>query len=245
MLIASKCSIEKAQFTRFAGNSTALDEGFFDFVIKNGEETLGHICVINFKEAPYKETQARKCMRLIERMQEDILKMEEELIPFFLCGDFRALQFSEEGKALMDAYFQSENNYTGVIHALLLRSLPDFSHEVLSPEYSISTTSIALLGDYAGSLALFKKENAYSADDILKNISGNYWNGNYTILCGGRADVSAGKDSDGNASVEASVSFSDRSGSGVEYSAGASVEVKRDNDGNVSTEARANVGIGR
>ncbi|MGE5196267.1 MAG: endonuclease/exonuclease/phosphatase family protein [Anaerolineae bacterium] len=241
ILIASKCNIEKARFNRAAASSTDLDEGFFDFIIKNGEESLGHIYITNFKEDPYKETQAHQFMSLIERMQGDILKMEEELIPFFLCGDFRALQSSQEGKILMDTYFRSENNRTEVVHALLLQSLPAFPHEVLSPEYSISTTSIALLGDYAGSVTLIKKENAYSIDDILKNIGGNYWNGNSTILCG-HAEISGGRETDGSSKVEASVSTStetDRGTVSFEVSGG----VYQDQDGNNSGRIESTISI--
>ena len=241
MFIASKCSIEKVRFNRFQANSNNLNEGFFDFVIKNGNKSLGHIYVTNLQKDFYREVEAQKFMNIVEKMQEDILKIEEELIPFFLCGDFRALQPSEEGKILMDTYFRPEINQTEAPYALLLQSLPAFPHEILSSDYIISTTPVAMVDDYDGSLTLLKKENFYSMDDILKNICGNYWNENYTILCG-HAEISGGRETDGSSKVEASVSTStetDRGTVSFEVSGG----VYQDKDGYNSGRVESTISI--
>lgn len=104
-LIISKSKIEKAQFNRIAASSTDLNQSFFDFIIKNGEESLGHFYVTHFKGGQCKEREMNRFVKLIGRMQEDILKMDEGLIPFFLCGDLRSLQSTEEGKRFIDTYF--------------------------------------------------------------------------------------------------------------------------------------------
>jgi len=181
----------------------------------------------------YRDVQAQKFLNILEKMQEDVLN-EQETVPFLLCGKLLDLQNSQLLKSFVYTYFQNENNSIPT-RTFLLEHLPALPGKILTPEYTVSTNSADITGKYVGSISLIKKENLYSMDDALKNVLND---NTYTILCGGKAGVSGGRDSDGNESVQGGVTFSGQSDGGIEYSAGASVEVKRDSDGNVTTEAR-------
>jgi len=234
LLIASKYPIEKIQFNKF--QIGVSQEGFFDFIVKNGSTLLGHIYVASLQEDSLEAIHSLKFTQIIEKMQNDVLTMEENSAPFFLCGNLEALRHSQESKILLDTYFY-ENNHTDTASALLLCSLPAFPNEVVSPEHTILTASVNMKDDHFGLLTVIRKDNPCSIDSILKNIGG-YWNENTIILCGGSVEVSAGSDTNGNSSLEASISTSTQTDSGDTFSAEVSGGVYQDREGNTSGEVK-------
>lgn len=235
-LIVSKYPLEAAQFSKLTKD--ALNEGLVDFVIKNGHASIGHIYAANLRSDEPIEIQTSAFIAIIEKMQKDFLNTDGTS-PFFLCGDFSALQGYEETKIFVDTYFVTDRNYATDAQALLLETsnfLPSgWSH-------MLSTTTISMDGVRSGLRAVVRRQNRKNISSTEQN-----WNENGIILCGGKdsgsADASVQVDSQGNAAVGGSVGYSHESESGNKYSTEVSGNVSRDSEGNYSGGARIDVGI--
>jgi hypothetical protein len=272
ILIASKFSIEDVQFNQSRRDMANSSEGVFDFVIKNADQALGHIYVTHLRTDLDQDALYEELIAILERMQEDTRRVEEESIPSLLCGNFEAFECFEEVKELIGSYFRIEQGQS-IGDMLLLQMLPSFPYRILYPEYAILTTSLLVNEDCHASFTILKKDDSVSILETLNNF-GSYWNKNYTLICGGHADigvkdkdgnigveanviiddetdngiqytteVSAYGDTEGNVSCEASFDYSYETESGIKFTGEASTSVSRDNSGNVSTEVKGSVGV--
>ena len=233
ILIVSKFRIEDIQFNHSRRGVADLTNGFFDFVIKNDDQSLGHVYVANLHNNLDQEELFQAFDDVVDKMQEDVQKMDEESIPFLLCGNFGSFELSEEGKSLIGSYFRTENEQA-VGEVLLLQSLPAFPYKILTPEYLFLRSSLSIMEDQPASLTLLKKGGSLSLLETLNNFSGASWNKNYTILCGGHTEIEADKDDKGNISLEASVSIDNETDNGANYST--EISASGDTQGNVSCE---------
>ena len=80
MLIASKYRIEQAQFNTLQGEN----EGFVDFFLKNGDQTIGHVYATNVG----KDAVDLRLMQIVDESSQ----VGEESFPFMLCGGSDHLQ---------------------------------------------------------------------------------------------------------------------------------------------------------
>lgn len=113
LFIASKYPIEKPQFTQFSVSGVQMNYGFFDFLIKNGNDPIGHIYTTHMQSLKYRqfeEIRAVQLSEILEKMENDS-KLVDCKVPFFLCGDFNIpLGWDEPGSALIEAYFEDDYN---------------------------------------------------------------------------------------------------------------------------------------
>lgn len=154
ILIASKYRMEQAQFNTFLEEGSDVNEGFLDFVLKNADTVLGHVYAVNLKKDAFDEAISYKFVQIMEKMQDDVLKIEEESIPFVLCGDLNSLQGSQESKRIIDNYFDPQDNSSVTSCSLLLQ--PPNVH--LRHTASISS---AMLG-HSGLLTVVKRTLPHS-----------------------------------------------------------------------------------
>ncbi len=231
LLIASNYSVEKIRFNRFQMSKPT--EGFFDFVVNNGNSSLGHIYVANLQKDLFEDTQTLKFVQIIENMQDGCLKMEERSVPFFLCGNLRTLEDSQESKVLMDTYFH-ENNSSGIHATLLLRSSPDCPTTAAGLGYAFSTDSVELLDHLVGSLTTIKQESPYCICPNFKNREIRHLGENYVIPCGGSAEASVSQDTQGNTSLDLGLGLSGKLDNGADYSLDIDAGIQRDSEGNVT-----------
>lgn len=230
--IASKFPLERIQLSKFQHNHNNSNEVIVDFLIKNGEILLGHVYAVNFKNDPSSNIQANKFMEIAEKMHSDFSNAEVS-IPFFLCGDFKALQGREKSEFLIDSYFTFDGNAKNNAHALLLQTQSDYLKNINIEDSSL-TTSRVIVGTRSGLRSVVGKEHRIK-DDLWKNKD----EANVT-LCNGHAELSVSTDSDGNASADASVSTSKDTDYGT-FSAEVSGGVKQDRDGNTSSHVEGTV----
>jgi hypothetical protein len=233
-LIASKYPLEAAQFSKLTADANNSNEGLIDFVIRNGHASIGHIYAANLKNDEPIEIQKSAFIAIIAKMQRDFLNTDGTF-PFFLCGDFSALQDCEESKIFIDTYFVTDRNYATDAQALLLET-SNLLPSGMSWSHTLSTTRISMDGVHSGLRAVVRRQDH-------KNIT--LTDENAILLCegSGSADLSVQGDSQGNASVEGSVGYSYESESGNRYSGEVSGNVQRDSEGNYSGGGRLDVGI--
>lgn len=233
ILIVSKFRIEDIQFNQSRREVGDLTNGFFDFVIKNEDHSLGHVYVANLHHNLDQEDLFHSFYVVVEKMQEDVQRMDEESIPFLLCGNLGSFEYYEEGKNFLGSYFRTENGQA-IGEVLLLQTLPAFPYKIFTPEYLFLRTSLSILEDQPASLTLLKRGGSLSLLETLNNFSGASWNKNYTILCGGHTEIEADKDDKGNISLQASVSIDNETDNGANYST--EISAGGDTQGNVSCE---------
>lgn len=124
--------------------------------------------------------------------------------------------------------------------------LPTFLNYTTHDQWDFETVVIPMNdldgteNQHAGLLTSLRK-----FDTIYVNISSNNNRlaGDNVILCGGHAEASAEKDSQGNSSASAGVSISETSDNGTTYSVGASGEMSKDSEGNASAKGGFTVTI--
>jgi endonuclease/exonuclease/phosphatase family metal-dependent hydrolase len=167
LLIASKYQLEQAQFNLLQADANNLNEGFFDFAIKNESTWLGHVYATHLKRDPLEEAVTLKFLQIMEKMQDDFSEIEEESMPFFLCGDLNTLQGSQESKTLMNTYFYPESSSSDTTCTLLLQSLPAFPNKGIGLNQAVSTTSMVLIGNHSGLLTVIKRESPLSASHAI------------------------------------------------------------------------------
>lgn len=161
----------------------------------------------------------------------------------------------ESDKGLFDFQIFSEEAPVGHVYLIKADSghLPESIIRKIEEDYLSSTGTIPFIfcGDsmfsscsveLLGEGYLFTRQkhwfNGVLSTVQPKTDAPNNWEwffeNSSTILCGGSAEVSVSQDTEGNTSLEGSVSVSDRTESGDKYSAEVSGKVDRDNSGNTS-----------
>ncbi len=113
LFVASKYPIERPQFTLFSLSGVQMNYGFFDFLISNGKDTMGHIYTTHMQSLKYHQFEEIRAVQLgqILKKMEDDAKSDDRKVPFFLCGDFNIpFGWGEPGSALIDAYFEDDYN---------------------------------------------------------------------------------------------------------------------------------------
>ena len=159
MLIASKYRMEQTQFNTFLEERSESNEGFLDFVLKNANTTLGHVYAANLKRAALNEIISYKFVQIMEKMQDDVLKIEEKSVPFVLCGDLNDLHGFQESKMIMESCFGHEYNNSVNNCTLLLQSLPHL--KISDYGHTLSTTSMTMPRDHSGLRTLVKRVNSH------------------------------------------------------------------------------------
>jgi hypothetical protein len=223
IFIASKYALENMKIRSL---QSSIENELLDFVIKGNQSPLGHVYSIEqeFSEDKHVEQFAE----LMEILQGDFLEtVTRDEIPFVVCGD---LGDSDLNKAFVSKYFRWGNKEEG--HALLLQSLPAFTTEKVCQKYTIVTASLPLT-DRIGLLTRIREKNHFPIEGIATNLRSHDGLENKIILCGGKADVSYDRDSDGNTTVEAGVSGTKETDYG-DFSVDVRGGVSRDKDGNTS-----------
>lgn len=233
LFIASKYAIENPEFTPFTNKDDLINDGFFDFVIKDKKNSLGHLYTACLRAQPGR---AKKMNQIIEKMQKDFLATGKEGLPFFLCSDLgSALDFQEE--AIINTYFFDASNEKSRDVAFFLEFLPDLFEEI-GHQHVIETAQVYIDAQAVGLLSTIRRQNLYAIEPFCKNLGRIYSNESLMMLCGNSAGASAGADSDGNATVEGHVSHTEKDDKGNSSSFEFRGEVSRDNDGNFKAEAR-------
>ncbi len=169
MLIASKYGMEQTQFNTFQEDVSDGNEGFFDFVLKNADRSLGHVYATNLRSDAADEAITLKFMQIMEKIHDDILKVEEESIPFVLCGDLNSLQSSRESKRIINSYFGPEDYNSCSNCTLLLQSSPDFSRNTDLGHIILSSTK-AIGGGRTGLHTLVKGINSHFIGPDINSI---------------------------------------------------------------------------
>ncbi|HSX12904.1 MAG TPA: endonuclease/exonuclease/phosphatase family protein [Chlamydiales bacterium] len=113
LFVASKYPIENPQFTLFSTSGFPMNYGFFDFIVKNGKTSIGHIYTTHTQSLNYDQfaqIRALQLKQILEKMESD-LAVKDEAIPFFLCGDLNIPFGSQEpGELLIRTYFYDDYN---------------------------------------------------------------------------------------------------------------------------------------
>lgn len=114
LFIASKFAVESPSFTLFQAAAYPMNFGCFDFVVKSGKTSLGHVYAthlqpLNFEKFP--EVRAAQLSSILEKMGADLAASSEK-IPYFLCGDLNIpWGKGEPGEALVRSnFFDAYNN---------------------------------------------------------------------------------------------------------------------------------------
>lgn len=214
LLIASKYRLANPQFNGFVQTGDSV-EGYFDFTVTEGAALLGHVYISQLEPGEFSELRVAQLTQILEKMHSDLSTCENEHMPYLLCGNLHADPSTD---SLVRTYFQTQGENVALLrtscdHRLSATPLPNH------PTALLATLALRDPLDY-----LCGRTSAFGDSAQL--------------LARGRADLSARTDNEGNASVEASVEVSEKTESGVEYSANAGVEVKRDNEGNVTAEGK-------
>jgi hypothetical protein len=219
-------------------NICCSQAGFLDFLLGEENAPLGHIYLAHAELDSSLQTETVPLEKIMEKIRDDI--SQNASIPVLLCGELEhSLLFSESMQRLLHAYFYPER----ADGAWLLKSSSHDFFQLRDHDYYIDTISMPVSNGELGLLSTIRPVSQGSVGLNCKSLRSTYLNKYNVLLCGGHAEASAGKDNEGNASFEGSLSFSERSESGIEYSGGVSVEVNRDRDGSVSTEGRVSGGI--
>jgi len=113
LFVASKYPIEQPCFTLFSAVEFPINYGFFDFIVKNGKVTLGHVYTTHmhaFNQELFVHIRTLQLKQILDKMQAD-LKTQKETMPFFLCGDLNVPYGSQEpSEALIHACFYDGYN---------------------------------------------------------------------------------------------------------------------------------------
>lgn len=113
LFVASKYPIERPQFTLFSLSGVQMNYGFFDFLISNGKDPMGHIYTTHMQSLKYhqfEEIRAAQLGQILKKMEVDA-KSDDRKVPFFLCGDFNIpFGWGEPGSALIDDNFTDDYN---------------------------------------------------------------------------------------------------------------------------------------
>jgi endonuclease/exonuclease/phosphatase family metal-dependent hydrolase len=112
LFIASKYPIENPQFTLFSVAGFPMNYGCFDFVVKNGDTSIGHVYTTHLQPLDYEEfdqIRASQLNQILEKMESDLAK--DENVPMFLCGDLNVPYGSDEpSEALIRGHFYDDYN---------------------------------------------------------------------------------------------------------------------------------------
>ncbi|MBI2743268.1 MAG: endonuclease/exonuclease/phosphatase family protein [Chlamydiales bacterium] len=178
LFVASKYAIEKPEFTLFKAAGFPMNYGFFDFILKNGDEPVAHIFTTHLQSLNYlhfPEIRASQLTQLLERMETEFNAQKQE-IPFFLCGDLNIpLGSDEPGEAIIKKYFHDDyNKNQGHISEANGTCTDYFTNYLLASRGAIKeiTPNFEIL-DYAlllKSLPLCNKENVCHQYEISTSI---------------------------------------------------------------------------
>ena len=112
LFIASKYPLENPTFTLFSEVGLQMNFGFFDFIVKNGSESLGHVYTTHMQSLDFEgfdEIRGMELMEILSKMKKD--SQLEKNIPFFLCGDLNIPWGSEEpGEKMIRSQFYDAYN---------------------------------------------------------------------------------------------------------------------------------------
>jgi hypothetical protein len=113
LFVASKYPIENPQFTVFSVSGIPMNYGFFDFVVKNGSTSIGHVYTTHMQGLNYEQfaqIRGAQLNQIMTKMQADFSKQEKKM-PYFLCGDLNIPFGSKEpGVAILSTSFYDDYN---------------------------------------------------------------------------------------------------------------------------------------
>lgn len=98
LFVASKYSLEKPEFTLFAVSGFSMNYGVFDFLVKQGGNSLAHIYTTHMQSLnndQFPEIRAVQLKQILEKLNRD-REAEAKAIPYFLCGDLNVPFGSKE-----------------------------------------------------------------------------------------------------------------------------------------------------
>ena len=244
LLIASKYQLDSPQVSQFSSS----EEAFFDFIVKNEKDSIGHIYVAHLNLPEHTEqSHALHLSEIIEKMDASFLYNLSGPIPHFLCGDLGILRGSNEmGASLIDHYFYDLDRNLGSRYGLLLKTLPSFPNETLLQVYATENQVLSLENQQHALLTSFKiNENP----QFINNLRSFYYDEPSIILCGSSknrerdntAEVTASANSKGGGSVKGNVSSTSTDDKGNSTTCEATVEAKKDKNGKPEAEASASI----
>ncbi len=225
--IASKYPLEGIRFYPLNDEKNNA-EGFFDFIVRNEQFSIGHVYAIQLAENLY----LLQFEKILEKIQGDLLE-SSEAIPVFLCGNLCA-QENPFVISLVQECFSAEGSKD--YNAFLLKPLPRFFSNPSYQEYTLISCPVPFLNCVSGTLFSIQEPYAYSSYSIFRNDKEMdcMFEGNYTLLAAGGASVSTSHDSKGNTAVDVEFKTSTTTESGNTYSWSASGGVSRDERGDSS-----------
>lgn len=213
--IASKYPLEKLKVQSLSQKNSHV----LDFVIQNGDSSVGHIYSVN----PGLSTD--NLMQLINIMQNDLLDtIEKENMPFFLCGN-------TESNDLLNFYFRSDAS--GNDQAMLLQVIPAYPEDKFGQEYELTSQK------YQNGLLTKIHENPEILNALaIQYLSHNNLYENNSLLAKDKASASASTDTDGNVDLELEYTHTESDDDGKSLSFGGSIDFKRSSDGKTSAEGK-------
>lgn len=114
LFVASKYPLDSPQFTLYDAVGYPMNWGAFDFVVKNGNKTIGHVYTTHLQslnEEHFSEIREKQLKQLLAKMEKDYLATSDKTLPFLLTGDFNiAWGTKEPGEALLSRYFLDAYN---------------------------------------------------------------------------------------------------------------------------------------
>ncbi|MBY0530092.1 MAG: endonuclease/exonuclease/phosphatase family protein [Rhabdochlamydiaceae bacterium] len=157
LLIASKFHIEQPQFNLFFENDEDINEGFFDFIVKNEEAILGHIYAANTKIDSSEAAVTHKFIQIIKKMNADLLKNEDSSLPFILCGKLNSLIGSKYSQKILKTL--NTHDKESILNCTLLMLSPRNHLTKNNPKTKISTTLLEMPNKCTALHSIIKRAN--------------------------------------------------------------------------------------
>ena len=230
-LIASKYPIEQPRYTSFGDSDS--EDGFIDFIVKDGETPLGHVYAAQLESLDAKGPTSFRVAQLHQILKAMDSEYREE-VPFLLCGDLGIMkQSNQEEQAILNSYFSTGQGENADEPSVLLLCFP-----TSSSHFQINTAPLSLSDHHDASLSIieFPKEQQASVFKTNKRV---LFDEKMIIFCEAGegndkswVDVSAGASSDdyGNESAWGNGSYTFPNGAEVSVRG----KVSKDASGNTS-----------
>lgn len=128
LFVASKYKIDNPEFTLFSDREKVRSYGFFEFDIKSGAQTLGHITTTHLQPYPTSKGQELRVKELEQVVETLQAKAEKLQVPFFFCGDLNIQWGSQEpAEQLLQTHFIDNYNQGRTSITKDARTCYDFS----------------------------------------------------------------------------------------------------------------------
>lgn len=137
LFVASKYPIERPAFTLYGEAGYPMNWGFFDFIVRGSDGTLGHIYTTHLQslnEEGFAEIRAIQLQQLVDKIELDLYS-EKEKMPYFLCGDLNIPYGSGEigERVIRENFYDDYNRDEQPVNEQNRTCTSFFTNSLLSP----------------------------------------------------------------------------------------------------------------